>query len=94
MIEEMIAETISKKLFTIDEFYRLSEMGILPDDQRFELIRGEIVEMPTPESLHSGRVDRLNRVLSRGCRNPHTSAYKIPCRSTGIRAVSRPCCLA
>src|ERR1022692_1710421 len=59
MIQEMITETVSKKLFTVDEFYRLSDVGLLPDDRRFELIRGEIIEMPIPGSLHSGTVDRI-----------------------------------
>src|SRR5438552_12601784 len=52
--------TISKKLFTVDEFYRMSDAGILPHDGRFELIRGEIIEMPLPGSPHAGRVKRLN----------------------------------
>jgi len=57
-------ETVSKKLFTVDEFYRMSEAGILPEDGRFELIRGEIIEMPTPKPPHSGPVNRLNQLFS------------------------------
>jgi Uma2 family endonuclease len=59
----MATETISKKLFTVDEFYRMSDAGILPPDGRFELIRGEIIEMPLPESPHSGSVNRLNHLF-------------------------------
>ena len=43
----MPAETISRKLFTVDEYHRMSDIGIFPEDKRFELIRGEIYEMPT-----------------------------------------------
>lgn len=59
----MATETVSKKLFTVEEFHRMSELGILPDNKRFELIRGEIIEMPRPLPPHSGRVNRLNHLL-------------------------------
>src|SRR5262249_20025892 len=49
----------TKKLFTVDEFYRMSEAGILAHDSRYELIRGEIIEMPLPGSPHAGTVNRL-----------------------------------
>jgi Uma2 family endonuclease len=67
MMRPMPAETvepIARKRFTVDEFHRLYEVGILPESLRFELIRGEIVEMPLPQSPHSGRVNRLIRVFT------------------------------
>jgi Uma2 family endonuclease len=60
----MSRETVHKKLFTVDEFHRMWDVGILPETGRYELVRGEIVEMPTAESPHSGRVRRLNRVFT------------------------------
>ena len=57
-------EIISRKLFSVEEFQRISEAGIFPPDSRFELIRGEIIEMPNPTRLHSGRVNKLNRVFT------------------------------
>src|SRR5436309_995917 len=60
----MPTETITKKLFTVDEFYRMSETGILAHDSRYELIRGEIFEMPRPGSPHAGTVKRLNHLFS------------------------------
>jgi Uma2 family endonuclease len=59
----MATETVSNKLFTVEEFHRMSDLGILPDDKRFELIRGEIIEMPRSLPPHSGRVNRLNHLL-------------------------------
>ncbi len=35
--------------WTIDEYHRMIAMGIL-DDRRVELLKGEIVEMPSGES--------------------------------------------
>ena len=36
---------ITKKLFTVDEYYRMVDAGILREDDRVELIEGEIIEM-------------------------------------------------
>ena len=60
----MATETINKKLFTVDEYHRMAEVGILPEVGRFELIRGEIVEMTNPGSPHSGRVNRLTHLFT------------------------------
>jgi len=60
----MPTETIHKKLFTVDEFHRMGDAGILPENKRFELIRGEVIEMPTALPPHAGRVNRLNRLLT------------------------------
>ena len=57
-------EIISRKLFSVEEFQRISDAGIFPPDSRFELIRGEIIEMPIPTRIHSGRVNKLNRVFT------------------------------
>jgi hypothetical protein len=64
MIHGMATETIRKKRFTVDEFYRMSDAGIFPEDRRFELIRGEIIEMPPPGPPHAGRVNRLIRLFT------------------------------
>lgn len=64
MIRSMSTETVSKKLFTADEFERMYDVGILPESGRFELIRGEIIEMPPPKPPHSGRVNRLITVFT------------------------------
>jgi Uma2 family endonuclease len=60
----MSTESIIKKLFTVDEYHRMWDAGILPEEKRFELIRGEIIEMPNPKPPHSGRVNRLNHLFS------------------------------
>ena len=66
IIEGMSTDTeiITRKLFTVDEYHRMGDLGILPETGRFELIRGEIIEMPVPGSRHAGRVKRLNRLFT------------------------------
>ena len=59
----MATETVVKKLFTVDEYHRMADIGILPEEKRFELIRGEIIEMPNPLPPHSGRVNRLTHLF-------------------------------
>jgi Uma2 family endonuclease len=60
----MSTESVIKKLFTVDEYHRMWDAGILPEEKRFELIRGEIIEMPNPKPPHSGRANRLNHLFS------------------------------
>lgn len=51
---------LQRRLFTVDEFYRLADAGILGEDDRVELIDGGIVEMSPIGTRHSACVDRLN----------------------------------
>ena len=49
---------ITKKLFTVDEFYRMAEAGIFTEDDRVELIDGEIIEMSPIGNPHKACVNR------------------------------------
>lgn len=60
----MSTESLTRKLFTVDEFQRMNAANIFPPDTFFELIRGEIVEMPKPQPRHAGRVNKLNRLFT------------------------------
>jgi Uma2 family endonuclease len=64
MMSVMITEAVRKKFFTIEEFDRIEDAGIFPPDSRFELIRGEIIEMAEPTGRHSGRVNKLTRLFT------------------------------
>lgn len=41
------------KRFSVDEYHRLAELGFFTEDDRFELIEGEIVEMVAKGTPHS-----------------------------------------
>jgi Uma2 family endonuclease len=45
--------------FTVRDYHRLAETGILTEDQRVELIEGEIVDMSPIGSHHAGSVKRI-----------------------------------
>jgi Uma2 family endonuclease len=55
---------LEHRLFTVDEYYRMAEAGILHDDDRVELIDGEIVHMPPIGSNHASVVDTLAGLLT------------------------------
>lgn len=50
--------------FTVDEFDRMAEIGILTDEERIELLEGILVPMPPIGDLHAGSVDRVTELLT------------------------------
>ncbi len=56
---------MTRRRFTVDQYYRMAEAGILTEDDRVELIDGEIIEMPPIGPEHAWRVDRLTELLIR-----------------------------
>ena len=51
--------------FTVDEYHRMGEAGVFREDDRVELIDGQVVEMTPIGPRHAVCVDRLNSRLSR-----------------------------
>lgn len=50
--------------FTIDEYYRMAEVGLIPRGARVELLDGQIVDMMPIGPFHSGVVTRLSEIFS------------------------------
>ncbi|MGH2453030.1 MAG: Uma2 family endonuclease [bacterium] len=52
-----------KRRFTVEEYERMGQAGILSEDDRVELIEGEIIEMAPIGPPHSAVATRLNAVF-------------------------------
>jgi Uma2 family endonuclease len=51
--------------FTVDDYHRMADAGILTEDDRVELLDGQIVPMSPIGARHAGCVNHLAAVLSR-----------------------------
>jgi Uma2 family endonuclease len=56
---------IVRRHFNVTEYYRMAAAGVFSEDDRVELIEGEIVEMNPIGSRHAACVGRLTKLLER-----------------------------
>jgi len=54
----------AKHRFTVKEYYRMAETGVLRPDARVELLDGEIIDMSPIGPFHGGVVARLARLFT------------------------------
>ncbi|MEE9285700.1 MAG: Uma2 family endonuclease [Dehalococcoidia bacterium] len=59
-----MAVQIQRRSFTVEEYYKMAQAGILSEDDRVELLDGEIVEMTPIGSKHAACVKRMIRLFS------------------------------
>lgn len=52
-----------RRKFTVEQYHKMVESGILTEDDRVELIRGEIIEMSPIGTKHAACVNRLVNLL-------------------------------
>lgn len=55
-----MAVQLTRRRFTVAEYYRMAQAGILGEDERVELIDGEIVQMTPIGPGHMGNVNRFH----------------------------------
>ena len=56
---------VNTRKFTVEEYYRMAEVGILHADERVELVCGEIVLMAPMGKPHAVGIRRVDRILQR-----------------------------
>lgn len=54
---------LDKVRFSVDRFEQMTEAGIFSEDDRIELIEGELIKMSPIGTRHAACVDRLNYLL-------------------------------
>lgn len=59
------AHEVTRRRFTVHEYHRMAEAGILHEDDRVELIDGELVEMTAIDTRHFTCVNWLTQLLVR-----------------------------
>jgi hypothetical protein len=60
----MPIDVLRRHRLTVDDYHQMAEAGILADDDRVELIEGEVLDMSPIGSLHAALVRVLARWLS------------------------------
>src|SRR5947199_8365107 len=56
---------LPRRRFTVDEYYRMGRAGVFQEDDRVELLDGQIVEMSPIGPGHAGCVTALTGLLTR-----------------------------
>lgn len=58
------AATVKPKRFRVEEFRKMTEIGILPEESGWEIIDGYLIDKMTIGSKHASIVKRLNKILT------------------------------
>jgi Uma2 family endonuclease len=78
----MATETTPRK-FSVEEFYKLAEVGVLSEDDRVELLDGQIMVMSPIGESHRTVVDSLAEVLTDQRKGRYRVAVQNPLRIDG-----------
>jgi Uma2 family endonuclease len=62
-VDILASYPVPRRRLTVAEYYRLGEIGILGEDDRVELLEGQLVEMSPIGPRHALAVDALNAIL-------------------------------
>jgi Uma2 family endonuclease len=56
-----LSSLLHRRRFTVNDYHRMAKAGILHEDDRVELLDGEIIEMAPIGSRHAATVNRMTR---------------------------------
>lgn len=56
---------LQRRLITVDEYDQMVRSGVFPEDDRLELIEGELLAMSPIGSRHAAQITRLTRIFNR-----------------------------
>ncbi len=92
-----VATKPTRKKFTVEEYYKLGEVGIIGPDERTELIDGDIMLMAPMGRRHRGYIIRLHRIFSKLLNDRALVIDQIPVRlKVGLQpepdlSILKPC---
>lgn len=59
----VMTDRLPRPRVSVEEYYRMAEVGLLAPDARTELIEGEVIEVPPVESPRASVISRLQYLL-------------------------------
>lgn len=71
---------VEKQLFTVEDYYKMADAGIIRPEDRVELIKGEIIKMSPIRSRHAAAVDILTELLISQLRKQYAVRVQNPIR--------------
>ena len=74
----MLPAEVERRRFTVEEYHRMGETGLLGEDDRVELIDGEVVEMSPIGWRHARCVSRLTMLLTRFTQDRYVVSVQNP----------------
>jgi Uma2 family endonuclease len=78
VVEDEIEVEPARRRFTVDEFQRMGEAGIIAPDERVELIDGEVIEMTPVGPRHIWSVIHLNAYFTELLRGEFFVSPQLP----------------
>ena len=76
-------KTHARRLFTVEEYHLMGKTGIIGEDDRVELLEGEIFQMSPVGSRHAACVDRLAYLFFRVLQGQAIVRVQNPLRLSG-----------
>ena len=69
---------VERLLFSVDDYYKMLDDGIIQPTERVELIKGEIIKMSPIKSAHAGMVNLLTELLMENVKGSYNVAVQNP----------------
>jgi Uma2 family endonuclease len=74
----VMTDRLPRPRVSVEEYYRMAEVGLLAPDARTELIEGEVIEMAPMGSPHAGRVSQLSHLIFPALGNSGLMRVQLP----------------
>lgn len=71
-------DKVERRLFSVDDVYKMIEAGLIGDKERLELIDGELLTMPAPTPAHSQSVMLITAMLTEAFGQSHYIRCQLP----------------